>query len=67
MNIWGGKGIPAPPANAKGLKYYTINVTETEWKEVRENLLAEDIHFEEKENVIDVNDPSGMGLKITIK
>ena len=67
MNIWAGKGIPAPPANAKGLKHYTINVTETEWKEIREKLLTENVHFEEKENVIDVNDPSGMGLKITTK
>lgn len=64
MNIWMGQGIPTPPDNAVGLKNYTILLMETEWNRVKENLMNENIDFEEVENVIVVKDPSDIEIQI---
>ena len=64
MNTWFGKGIPTPPDNAKGLKHFTVLLTESEWTKVKENLTNEAIPFEEKGKELEVNDPAGITLHI---
>lgn len=67
MNTWLGKGIPSPPDNAKGLKHFTVLLTQPEWTKVKENLTEENISFNENGNEIEVNDPAGITLHLINK
>lgn len=67
MNIWMGKGLPAPPENALGLRHYTIHFTEEEYKTAKENLDSLGYTYTEDNNEITVKDPSGTNIKIILK
>jgi len=66
MNIWSGVGLPAPPSNAIGLKYFTLHFTEEEYDRVKENLDRLGFSFSEDNHEITVKDPSGNTIKILI-
>ena len=66
MNIWSGKGLPAPPKNALGLKYFTLHFTEEEYNRAKENLDRLGFNFSEGIQEITVEDPSENSIKIII-
>ncbi len=67
MNIWSGKGLPAPPENALGLKYFTLHFTEEEYFSAKENLDKLGYNYREDNLEISVQDPSGNNIKIVLK
>ncbi len=67
MNIWAGKGLPAPPENALGLKYFTLHFTEEEYKSAKLNLEQLGYNYREDNYQISVKDPSGNNIKILLK
>ncbi|GAB2551472.1 VOC family protein [Gracilibacillus alcaliphilus] len=66
MNIWSGKGLPAPPKNALGLKYFTLHFTSEEYERAKENLDRLGFKFSEDNQEITVEDPSENSIKIII-
>jgi catechol 2,3-dioxygenase len=67
MNIWSGRGLPAPPENALGLKYFTLHFTEEEYGRAKESLARLGFNFSEDNQEITVEDPSGNNIKILLK
>ncbi|WP_238343543.1 VOC family protein [Gracilibacillus saliphilus] len=67
MNIWSGKGLPAPPENALGLKYFTIHFTEEEYNSSKANLDRLGFNYSEDNKEMSVEDPSGNTIKIILK
>ncbi|MGM0900384.1 MAG: VOC family protein [Bacillota bacterium] len=67
MNIWSGKGLPAPPENALGLKYFTLHFTKEEYNSAKANLDHLRYKYLENNQEITVEDPSGNKIKIFIK
>ncbi|MGD6844643.1 VOC family protein [Bacillus infantis] len=67
MNIWAGKGLPAPPENALGLKYFTLHFNEEEYHRAKENLVRLGFKYSEDNKEMFVNDPSGNTIKILMK
>ncbi|MDX8045287.1 VOC family protein [Gracilibacillus sp. S3-1-1] len=65
MNIWAGKGLPQPPANALGLKHFTFAFTDEEYQDAKQLLEQNGYHFEEHEQSLTVVDPAGNNIKIT--
>ncbi|MEH7345084.1 VOC family protein [Bacillus sp. JJ1532] len=66
MNTWAGKGLPSPPENALGLKYYTTHFTEDEFNNAKSELKRLGFPFTEEDNVISTEDPSGNQIKIVL-
>ncbi len=67
MNIWAGKGLPTPPENALGLKYFTLHFTKEEYNSAKANLDHLKYNYMEDNQTIIVDDPSGNRIKILIK
>ncbi len=67
LNIWSGKGLPAPPENALGLKYFTLHFTEEEYNSAKENLDRLGFNYSEGNKEISVKDPSGNTIKIILQ
>ncbi|WP_078549718.1 VOC family protein [Litchfieldia alkalitelluris] len=67
MNIWAGKGLPAPPEHALGLKYFTLHFTEEEYNSAKTNLEQLGYDYHEDNDKITVSDPSGNKIKILLK
>lgn len=67
MNTWLGTGIPEPPKNALGLKYFTFYLTEEEYKAAKTGLKKGNFPFEEHNQNIIAKDPSGIELKLILK
>ncbi|SES02021.1 VOC family protein [Psychrobacillus sp. OK032] len=67
LNTWSGTGIPAPPDNSRGLKYFTLIFSKDELDEAKARLTDLDFHFEEKDSSIIVQDPSRNTIEIISK
>jgi len=67
MNIWAGKGLPAPSLNALGLKYFTLHFTEKEFIDAKENLDHLNYNYLEDNQGLTVADPSGNKIKLLVK
>ncbi|MBS3681288.1 VOC family protein [Ornithinibacillus massiliensis] len=67
MNIWSGKGLPAPPENALGLKYLTLHFTEEEYNRAKGNLDRLGFKYNDDNKEMLIKDPSGNTIKIIIK
>ncbi|UHA60131.1 VOC family protein [Metabacillus litoralis] len=67
MNIWAGKGLPVPPKNALGLKFFTLHFTEEEYNDAKENLDQLKYNYLEENQELTVEDPSGNKIKILKK
>jgi catechol 2,3-dioxygenase len=58
LNTWHSRGAKPTPANAAGLQTYVIAIPSREGlQEVKERLLANQVPFEDKEDLILVDDP----------
>ena len=66
MNTWAGLNIPAPPANARGLKKFKFFFTKEELDEAKVQLTKLGFAFEENTNAITVQDPSGNTIELLI-
>ena len=66
-NVWNGVGVPPPPENATGIRYFTILVPEREHLEaLSERLEAAGVAQETCEEGIYVKDPSGIGVLLAV-
>ncbi|SFF48018.1 catechol 2,3-dioxygenase [Paenibacillus algorifonticola] len=67
LNTWAGVGVPAAPANAAGLAYYTIVLPDrAAMDEVLARLGQKQIQFREQAEGWMVTDPSGISSLLTI-
>jgi catechol 2,3-dioxygenase len=68
LNVWAGIGAPPPPANAAGLRYYTIMLpNESELESVLTKLRNAEITVEPLEEGWFVQDPSENGILLVSK
>ena len=66
-NVWNGVGAPPPPADALGLRYFTLVLpNEGELERVRERVQAADIAIEPSSQGTLLRDPAGNGLLLTV-
>jgi len=64
LNTWSGTNLPAPPDNSRGLKKFTIIFTQEEIDEAKLQLQRLDIHFEDSNGTLLIEDPSGNKIEI---
>ncbi len=68
MNTWESRGAPPPPADAVGLRYYTIRLPDrASLEQLRQRLTKGAIAIEEKPEGIWLRDPSKNGIVLTVK
>jgi catechol 2,3-dioxygenase len=67
LNTWAGVGVPAPPANSVGLKYFTLEYPhEAARSKAVENLQGMGIILTEEQGNIQVKDPSGNLVQLNV-
>ncbi len=65
-NVWAGRGVPPPPDDAVGLRYYTLRLPDDEALErFLDHLHAIEADGEEREGGVRLVDPSGNVVWIT--
>ncbi|MXQ52031.1 glyoxalase [Salinicoccus hispanicus] len=67
MNTWMGTDIPQPSENTLGLKRFTFHLTEDEYREAKAGLTEGNFQFEEENEALMVEDPTGVELKLILK
>ncbi|MFB5664314.1 VOC family protein [Alteribacillus sp. HJP-4] len=68
MNTWAGQGVPKPPENAAGLRYYTIVLQgEEELTAVTKRLERTGFHAEKTAGGVFAADPFGNTIKFEIQ
>ncbi|GKU84472.1 VOC family protein [Niallia sp. NCCP-28] len=68
LNIWNGRGIPAPKAENVGLKYFDLKIpTEEKRNEIAERVEKLGEVIEKKDDIFYVSDPSGNTIRLIIK
>jgi catechol 2,3-dioxygenase len=68
LNTWQGEGAPPPPANAVGLKYFTVELPNQEaLDQVIERIDAAGIPSNQTEDGLLVQDPSQNGVMLTLR
>ncbi|MGE5375167.1 MAG: VOC family protein [Bacteroidota bacterium] len=68
LNTWQGEGAPPPPADAAGLRYFTIELPNQEaLDQVSERIDAADIPSNRTETGLFVHDPSQNGVMISLR
>ncbi|MEH7388330.1 VOC family protein [Bacillus sp. JJ1521] len=66
MNTWAGEGLPKPPENALGLRFYTTHFTSEEYNQAKLQLKNLGFSYTEENDVITTEDPSGNQIKIIL-
>lgn len=68
LNTWAGKGAPAAPENAVGLRHFTITLPNTiELDAVVSRIVDADVPFERQPNSVSFRDPFGIGIKLVVQ
>ncbi|PSL36304.1 catechol 2,3-dioxygenase [Planomicrobium soli] len=67
MNTWAGTGIPKPPENALGLMHFTFHLNQDEYEAAKNGLTKANFQFQENDQTITTEDPSGIKLKLILK
>ncbi|HMK07418.1 MAG TPA: VOC family protein, partial [Anaerolineales bacterium] len=63
VNTWQGEGAPTPPADALGLRHFTVVVPDAaEVERVRLRLQAQEVEVSGREGALLARDPSGNGV-----
>lgn len=63
LNTWNGVGVPTPPADAVGLRYFMVNLSdEQERFRLASRLKDAGVPYEEREDGLFVRDPSQNGI-----
>ncbi len=67
-NIWAGRGAPPPPADAVGLRAFTLVVPdEAAWAGIRARALAAGLSVREGPGVLFLRDPSANPLQVVLE
>ncbi|WP_376791545.1 VOC family protein [Thermoflexus sp.] len=67
-NIWAGRGAPPPPADAVGLRSFSLVVPdEASWIGIRERALAAGLPVREGSGVLFLQDPSANRLQVVLE
>jgi len=67
MNTWAGVGVPPPPADGVGLRFFTIHLPdEAALRDVRNHLEAGEVSLTELDEGIFLRDPSNNGILLTV-
>jgi catechol 2,3-dioxygenase len=67
LNTWAGVNAPAPPPDAVGLRYYTINLPDAAaLATVVESIERAGVAFQEKDGVILLRDPAQNGVVLSV-
>jgi catechol 2,3-dioxygenase len=65
FNTWRGRGVPAAPADAVGLRHWTIYVpSEADMAAVRERVQRAGVTYESREAALLLRDPSGNAVLV---
>lgn len=65
MNTWAGRGVPAPPENATGLKHFTVNLPERgAYDELLSRLRDANVSIDETSTGVLIRDPNGIGIQL---
>lgn len=68
MNTWNGQGAPLPPAESSGLIGYSLNLSSREALDaLRQNLIAQQVDFEDNDTQLVVKDVNGHDMVFHIK
>jgi catechol 2,3-dioxygenase len=68
LNTWQGEDAPPPPADAVGLRYFTIDLpNQKAYDEVVARVDAADIPSNQTENGLLIHDPSQNGVILTVR
>jgi catechol 2,3-dioxygenase len=68
LNTWHSRGAKPTPADAAGLQSFVITIPSGEGlQEVKERLLAHQVSFEDKEDLIRVNDPWSNQILLSVQ
>jgi catechol 2,3-dioxygenase len=67
LNTWAGVGAPPPPPGSLGLRFYTIHLANPQALErTVEHLKASGAQIDEAEDGIELQDPSGNRIQLTL-
>lgn len=67
LNVWAGVGVPAPPANAVGIVYYTIVLPDrAELTKLLARLSEAGVAADEQSGAFFIKDPAGVQIKLTV-
>jgi catechol 2,3-dioxygenase len=67
INTWADAGAPPPPADAVGLRWFTVCLPDqTELKKVTGRIESAGLEFEERREGLYLHDPSKNGLTLTV-
>lgn len=64
MNTWAGTNLSKPPSSSLGLNFFSVHFSESEFESAKTELNNLGYEFEEDDNFLIVEDPSGNTLKI---
>jgi catechol 2,3-dioxygenase len=68
LNTWQGEGAPSPPADAAGLRYFTIDLPNQEaLDQIIERIDAAGIPFNRTEDGLLLHDPSENGVLLNVR
>jgi catechol 2,3-dioxygenase len=63
INTWNGVGAPPAPANAVGLRYFTVKLTDqVSLEELQSRIKLAGFDFQQEEDGKLIKDPSGNGF-----
>ncbi len=66
INTWNGVGVPPPPLDSVGLRYFSIQLpSQNEMEKLATRINSADIFFEQREEGVFVRDPSQNGVLFT--
>jgi catechol 2,3-dioxygenase len=66
LNVWAGRGVPPPPPDAVGLRYFAVRLPDKgELDRILKRLQSSGVEFEEQGEGVYCQDPSGNGLLLT--
>jgi catechol 2,3-dioxygenase len=67
INVWAGVGAPPPPADAAGLRWFAIRLSdEPALAQVVERLQRAGVPYEERDTSVALRDPSGNGIGLKV-
>jgi catechol 2,3-dioxygenase len=66
-NTWNGVGAPTPPANAVGLRYFTLELEQEHLDEIQGRLMAAAVEIDEQQGGLFIRDPAGNGIALRLK
>jgi len=68
FNVWRGRGVPPVPADALGLRHWTLVVADAdELAAVRERLRAIGAQVQQREGAVLAQDPSGTAVRVVVE